>query len=124
MLTSQEIKRQIIASAKTSPFRKAMEKPDNPMSDGERMEAGKALEAMTKTVGWALVSQHMQKKMNLISLITDQMPDAERAEKRVVASAFIELEQFITTMIELKDKLLEKERSKHEAKNVSKDEEE
>jgi len=123
MLSSQDIKRQIIASARTSPFRKAMEKPENQMPDGETMEVGNALEAMTKTVGWALVSQYMERKMDVIGLITnDKLTEADRTVKRGIATAFIEMDQWIATMIAAKNKLVEKEKLKHEAKNVPEDE--
>ena len=100
-----------------------MEKPENQMPDGETMEVGNALEAMTKTVGWALVSQYMERKMDVIGLITnDKLTEADRTVKRGIATAFIEMDQWIATMIAAKNKLVEKEKLKHEAKNVPEDE--
>jgi len=123
MLSSAQIKRQIIESAKTGPFRRPHEQPDNPMPPGEVIEIGKALEAVTKMAGWAIISQYMEKQEDIIGLITnDKMSEQERTMKRGIAAAFIRMDQWIVRCIAEKDKILEEERLKHEAKNVQKEE--
>ncbi len=119
-LSSDEIKRQILKSVDTSPIKKRMDKSPPGISIGEQIEIGNELDKMTRMGGWAIVEQYMLDKMNLIGLAVQDGSDLNRG----IAKAFIELMQWIKLNIDRRNKLLEQEKIKHEAKNVSKDENE
>jgi len=117
-ISSDEIKRQIIKSVNTSPLKKKMNDRPPGITIGEQIEIGNELEKITKTPGWAIAEQYMLDKMNLIGLAIQDGSDVNRG----VAKAFIEFMQWINLCIQRKDKILQEERTKHETKNVSKDE--
>jgi hypothetical protein len=58
--------------------------------------------------------------MNLVGLAMADNPDPDQ---KGIAKGFIELMQWIQISIQKRDEILEKERHKHEAKTVQKDEE-
>lgn len=117
-ISSDEIKRQIIKSVNTSPLKKKMNDRPPGITIGEQIEIGNELEKITKMPGWAIAEQYMLDKMNLIGLAIQDGSDVNRG----VAKAFIEFMQWINLCIQRKDKILQEERTKHETKNVSKDE--
>lgn len=120
MLSSADIKRQIIDGAKNSSFRKKVEKLPEGVTEDDQIELGKALESTTKTAGWAMVEQYMLTRMNLVGMvISDNSDDI----KKGTAKGFIEMMQWIHLAIKQKNDLMEKEK-KHEAESVSKDEKE
>jgi hypothetical protein len=117
MLSSDEIKRQIIKSTNTSIIKKKMDEKPPGISEDEQIEIGQELEKMTRTPGWAIAEQYMLNKMNLIGLATQNGSDVDKG----VAKGFIEFMQWITLCIKRAESILEKEKLKYEAKNVSKD---
>ena len=117
MLSSADIKRQIIQSARTNIRRQPKELPEG-ITEGDILEIGKALEAMTKMAGWAAVEEYMLKRSNLIDLATQENPSPL---VRGTAKGYIELMQWIENTISQKNKILDRERLKHEAKNVQED---
>jgi len=104
-------------SAKESPFREKIENPPG-ISEGEIIEMGNDLESLTRTRGWILIESYMMRRMNLVGLV---MNDQTNPDQKGIAKGFIELLQWIQLTIQSKDKILEKERLKHETQNVSKD---
>lgn len=118
MLSSAEIKRQILMGAKESIVKKRMENPPG-ISDGELIEMGNDLEAVTKMKGWIWIESYMLRRMNLVGLA---LSDKENPDQKGIARGFIELMQYIQLSVEKKDELLTKERVKHEAKTVPKNE--
>lgn len=115
MLSSAEIKRQILMGASNSPMRKKMEQPHG-ISEGEMIEIGNDLDAVTKHRGWAFIESYMLRRMDLVGLAMSDKPDTDR---KGIAKGFIELMQWIQVSIMKRDELLSKERSKHEkAKDV------
>ena len=117
-LSSTEIKRQILMGATNSPMRKKMEQPPG-ISEGEMIEIGNDLEAVTRQRGWTLIESYMLRRMNLVGLA---MSDQPNADQKGIAKGFIELMQWIHLSIQKRDELLEGERIKHETKNVPKKE--
>jgi imidazolonepropionase-like amidohydrolase len=59
--------------------------------------------------------------MNLVGYVMADSPDPDQ---KGIAKGFIELMQWIQISIQKRDELLDKERIKHEAKNVSEGQEE
>lgn len=115
-LSSAEIKRQILMGASNSPIKKKMEQPPG-ISEGEMIEIGNDLEAVTKHRGWTLVESYMLRRMNLVGLAMSDKPDADQ---KGIAKGFIELMQWIQLSIMKRDELLNQEMIKHEkAEDVS-----
>ena len=119
-LSSAEIKRQILMGASNSPLRKKMEQPPG-ISEGEMIEIGNDLDAVTKHRGWTLIESYMLRRMNLVGLA---MSDTPNADQKGIAKGFIELMQWISLSIRKRDELLEGERLKHETKSVPREQEE
>ena len=118
MLSSADIKRDIIKMADTAVVQKRM-KTTTGITEGEQMELGKALEATTNTTGWAAIEEYMLARMNLVGMAVDEkLSDVQRG----VAKGFIEMMQWIHWSIKQKNILIEKERLKHETENVPEDE--
>jgi len=118
-LSSAEIKRQILMGAANSPLRKRMEQPPG-ISEGELIELGNDLEAVTKQRGWTIIESYMLRRMNLVGLAMAEQPDPDQ---KGIAKGFIELMQWITLSIAKRNELLENERLKHETKSVPKEQE-
>jgi len=117
MLSSADIKRQIIQNARSNIRKQPKELPEG-ITEGDILEIGKALETMTKMSGWAAVEEYMLKRSNLIDLATQENPSPL---VRGTAKGYIELMQWIENTISHKNKILERERLQHEAKNVPQD---
>jgi len=113
-----EVKRQILNQANKAPFRDRVENPPG-INEGEMIEMGNDLDNLTRTRGWTLVESYMLRRMNLVGLV---MSDKQDDNAKGIAKGFIELMQWIQLTIQTRDKILEKEKVKHEAKSVSKDE--
>lgn len=120
MLSSADIKRQIIQGAKSRIRKQPKELPEG-VTEGDILETGKALETMTKMSGWGAVEEFMLKRSNLIDLATQENPSQL---VRGTAKGYIELMQWIELTIRKKNEILERERLKHEAKNVPKNKKE
>jgi hypothetical protein len=118
MLGSAEIKRQILKSAKDSIQAKRMENPPG-ISEGELIEIGNDLEAVSRMRGWILLESYMLRRMNLVGLA---LSEKDQPDQKGIARGFIELMQWIQLHIEKRDEILQKEKLKYEAKNVSKNE--
>lgn len=116
-LSSADIKREILMSAKESIVKKKMENPPG-VSEGELIEMGQKLEAVTRMPGWTYVESYMLRRMNLVGLA---LSDKEQPDQKGIAKGFIELMQWIQLSIERKDEILNKEKLKYEAKNVPKE---
>jgi len=118
MLSGAEIKREIIANAKNSPFRSQIEKVPDGMTEDDQIEIGNALEAMTKTSGWTIVERYMITRANVVGMaMNDNVSDSVRG----VAKGFIELMQWVEISVNRKNEIEEKN---EKAKSVSKDEKE
>jgi len=119
-LSSAEIKRQIIASAKQSDIKKRMDKAPPGISEGEQIEIGNDLAAVTNHRGWTLIESYMIRRMNLVGLA---LSNEDNKDEKGVAKGFIELMQWIQLCIERRDKILEEERLKYgKAQSVQEDE--
>lgn len=118
-ISSAEIKRQILISAKDSPIKRKMAANPQGVKDGEYIEMGNDLEAITKMRGWALIETYMLRQMNLVGLVLSKEADPDQ---KGAAKGFIELMQWIHIIISKRDELLEQERMKYETKNVQKNE--
>jgi hypothetical protein len=118
MLSSADIKRQIIDEAKNSSIRKKVEILPSGVTEGDQIEIGSALDITTKTAGWAMVESYMLQRMNLVNMvITDNSSDIARG----TAKGFIEMMQWIHLAIKQKNDILEKERLKHEESSQTTD---
>lgn len=113
-LSSAEIKRQILMSASGSPIRKKLEQPPG-ISDGELIEMGNDLEAITRLKGWTLIESYMLRRMDLVGLA---MSDQATTDQKGIARGFIELMQWIHLSIKKRDELMEKEKIRNAPKNV------
>ncbi len=107
MLSSADIKREIIASASTSPIKKRITEVPEGMTEGDQLEIGKALEAVTKLAGWSIIEKYMITRANVVGMaMNDNVTDTTRG----IAKGYIELMQWVTLAIKRKDEILEKER--------------
>ena len=122
MLSSADIKRQIIAEAPKSAIRKKVESLPEGMTEGDQIEIGNALEATTKTVGWSMIESYMLTRMNLVNMVvSDNSSDVARG----TAKGFIEMMQWIHLAIKQKNILVEREKLKYEkAETIPEDESE
>jgi hypothetical protein len=112
MLSSADIKREIIASAATSPVRKRISEVPEGMTEGDQIEIGKALEAVTKLAGWSIIEKYMITRANVVGMaMSDNVSDTIRG----IAKGYIELMQWVTLAINRKDEILEKERLHEES---------
>ena len=118
-LSSAEIKRQIIASAKQSDIKKRMDKAPPGISEGEQIEIGNDLAAVTNHRGWTLIESYMIRRMNLVGLA---LSNEDNKDEKGVAKGFIELMQWIQLAIQARDRIIEKEKTRYEAKSVPQDE--
>lgn len=121
MISSSEIKRQILMSAKDSPIKKKMDQPAG-ISEGEQIEMGNRLEDVTRMPGWIYIEAYMLRRMNLVGQV---MSNDTKPEDKGFARAYIELMQWIQLSIERKNAILEKEkevRVKHETKGIPEEE--
>jgi len=116
MLSSADIKRQIIDEARNSSIRKKVEALPSGVTEGDQIEIGNALDTTTKTSGWAMIESYMLTRMNLVNMvISDNSSDIARG----TAKGFIEMMQWIHLAIKQKNDILEKERLKHEESSQS-----
>jgi len=117
MLSSADLKRQILDSAATGVRKKPKELPEG-ITEGDILELGKSLEGMTKMPGWAVVEDFMLRRMNLVGMA---MQDTASELTRGIARGYIELMTYVERTIAHKNIIEERERLKHETKDVSKD---
>ena len=106
-------------SAGNSDIKKRMDQNPQGISDGEFIEIGNDLEAITRMRGWTIIESYMLRVMNLVGLA---LSEKENPDQKGIARGFIEMMQWIQLSIQRKDEILEKEKQKHVAKSVSKDE--
>jgi hypothetical protein len=119
-ISSEELKRQIIQSAPKSAIKKEMEKArPSGIPDDEQIGWGEDLQDTTKTKGFALMESFMHRKMNILGIVMNN--EVGQDVQKGVAKGYIELMQWIELMIQKKDEILERERTKHEAKTVPED---
>jgi len=112
MLSSADIKREIIKEAANSSIRKRVESLPVGMTEEDQMEIGNALESTTKTAGWTMVESYMLTRMNLVGMAIDEKSSEV---KRGTAKGFIELMQWVHLAIKQKNDILERNRLKYEA---------
>ena len=114
MFSSADIKRQILDSTKLDIRKKPSALPEG-MTEGDILELGKSLEAMTKVSGWAVVEEFMLKRMNLVGMA---MQDNSSELVRGIARGYIELITYVQRTIQHKNAI--QERLNNEAEAVSK----
>jgi len=120
MLPSAEIKRQIIENARDSVRKRESHQMPEGLTEDKVVEIGKALETMSKMGGWIHLEAVMFKKADLVNM-TIQGNTSEL--QRGVAKGYLEIIDYVARMIAEKDKILDRERLKYEAKNVQKNQE-
>ena len=108
-LSSAEIKRQILMSAGQSDIKKRFENPPG-ISEGELLEIGNNLKAVTKMNGWIWIESYMLKHMNLVGLA---LSDKEMPDQKGIAKGYINLMQVIQLHIQKAEEIEEKERLKY-----------
>lgn len=113
MLSSSDIKRQIIDEAKNSSFRKKVEQTPPGMTEGEQIEIGNALEKTTKTAGWAMIESYMLTRMNLVAMV---ISDNSSEIAKGTAKGFIEMMQWIHLSVKQKNDI--EERLRNEAQKT------
>jgi hypothetical protein len=123
MLSSSDIKREIIKSAANSPIRKRIAEVPDGMTEDDQVEIGNALEATTKMAGWSIVEKYMITRANVVGMA---MNDNVSESTRGTAKGYIELMQWIKLSIDRKNEIIEKERANEaqKAKTVPQDEKE
>jgi len=117
MLSSADLKRQILDSASEGVRKKPKELPEG-ITEGDILELGKSLEGMTKMPGWAVVEDFMLRRMNLVGMA---MQDSANELSRGIARGYIELMTYVERTIAHKNIIEERERLKHETKDVPKE---
>jgi hypothetical protein len=109
-LSGAEIKRQILMAANSSEIKKKVHENPPGISDGEYIEMGNDLEAITKMKGWILIESYMIRRMNLVGLA---LADKEQPDAKGIAKGYIELMQWIQIVIQKRDEILEQEKTRH-----------
>lgn len=116
MISSAEIKRQILMSSDKGEIRKHIDNSisNGGLTEGEVIEIGRDLENMVKQKGWAHVEAYMMKRMNITGLVFgDNDPD-----QKGIAKGFMLLMQYIHQMIKASKDLANKEKP-DETKSIS-----
>jgi hypothetical protein len=110
MLSSAEIKRQILVSSNKGEIRKQLENSlaNGGLTEGEVMEMGREFETLTKSRGWIFVEAYMMKRMNITGLVFGDVD----ADQRGIAKGYMLLMQYIDQIIKASKELLDKEKTK------------
>jgi len=110
MLSSAEIKRQILMNADKTEIRKhiAASLETGSITEGEIIEMGQELERLVKQKGWAFVEAYMMKRMDIPGLVFGKADPDQKG----VAKGYMLLMQYIHQMIKSAKELLDKEKTK------------
>jgi len=116
-LSSADIKRQILLSAKKSDVRGKIDSAieSGLLNDNDVLEQGEAFERMTTSKGWAFFEARMFRDLNPVVLITGDANEKAMAGAR--ASVRIEDLHFIESMIQRRKEILEEDAKRKAAKN-------
>ena len=102
MLSSAEIKRQILIDADRIGIKKKIfDKPDGKNWD-DVVEMGTAFEQLVKMKGWIYIESFMIKGMDVVGLYFGQTSE----DKKGYGRAFIELMQYVQQTIDAKNEIL------------------
>jgi hypothetical protein len=118
MISSADLKRQILDSAKTGIRKQPKELPEG-ITEGDILEIGKNLESVTKMAGWAAIEEFMLRRMNLVQMA---MQDTSSEVQRGIARGYIELMTYVEKTIAHKNAI--QARLNNETKSVPKDQKE
>ena len=115
MISSAEIKRQILVSSDKGEIRKQIGNSiaNGGLTEGEVIEMGQEFEVLVKSRGWIFVEAYMMKRMNITGLV---FGDAGEDQKGI-AKGYMLLMQYIDQIIKTSKQLLDKEKP-DETKNV------
>ena len=116
MLSSAEIKRQILVSSKEGEIRKQIDNglSNGGLTEGEILEMAQEFENLVKTKGWIFIEAYMMKRMNITGLVFGDVGDDQRG----IAKGYMLVMQYIDQVIKTAKHLLGKEKS-NETENVS-----
>ena len=108
MLSSAEIKRQILMSSDKGEIRKQIKNSlaNGGLSDGEVIERGQEFDRMVKSKGWVHVEEYMMNRMNVTGLIFGDAP----VDQKGVAKGYVLLMQYIHQIIKESKELTGKEK--------------
>lgn len=104
-LTSADIKRQILIDGSARSKRDDFRKKIQGIPEGEIIEMGNALEAMTKTQGWIYAESYLIRRMNLVGLVFGESDDVAN---KGLARGYIEFMQWVQNTILARDEILAK----------------
>lgn len=108
MLSSSDIKREILMASDSSDIRKKINNgiSSGGLTEGEVIEMGREFENLVKTKGWVFVEAYMMKRMNITGLVFGQAdPDLKG-----IAKGYMLLMQYIDQIIKASKDLQEKEK--------------
>jgi len=108
MLSSADIKREILMSSNKTDIRKQISNSieNGGLTEGEIMEMGREFENLVKSKGWIFVEAYMMKRMNITGLVFGQ-PDPDL---KGIAKGYMLLMQYIHQIIKAAKELQEKEK--------------
>ena len=111
MLSSSDIKREILISSDKSDIKKQIKKSieTGGLTEGEVIEMGREFENLVKHKGWIFVEAYMMKRMNITGLVFGQ-PDPDL---KGIAKGYMLLMQYIHQIIKASKELQENEKAKH-----------
>ena len=115
MLSSAEIKRQILVSSDKGEIRKQIDTSlsNGGLTEGEVIEMAQEFETLVKSRGWIFIEAYMMKRMNITGLV---FGDAD-ADQKGIAKGYMLLMQYIDQIIKEATKILGKEKP-DETENV------
>ena len=116
--SSVDLKRQLLISAESEPVRKIFEPLISRYTEGELIEIGKSLKAMSDMGGWHWLEAYMLGQINLPAYLETKEEDPTW---KGMARGYSRLIQLVQYHVKLGEKLEQKEKAKHEAKNVPED---
>jgi len=116
MLSSAEIKRQILVSSDKGEIRKQIGNSlaNGVLTEGEVLEMAQEFEILAKSRGWIFVEAYMMKRMNITGLVFGDVD----VDQRGIAKGYMLLMQYIDQIIKTAKHLLDKEKP-DETENVS-----
>ena len=116
MMSSAEIKRQILMSSDKSEIRKQIKNSleHGGLAEGEVIEMGQEFERLVKSKGWVYVEAYMMKRMDITGLVFGNVD----ADQKGVAKGYMLLMQYIHQIMKASKDLLNKEKP-NETENVS-----
>lgn len=120
MLSSAEIKRQILIQSDKSGFKERwLKQPPAPegITEDEIIEMANALEALSKTKGWNYIESFMLREIDVVGVFYGESPDATKIGH---GKAMIKLMHYVDQTIKARDEIIKRRANEEREKGKPK----